>query len=133
MKSLNATTQEILGLEKKYWKAMQEHDLKTALELTDFPCVVASAQGIRSVDREQFEKMFNSQNEESIRTIDVDQSSAQVRLVTPETAIIAYQLRTKFTHEGKELDMKAIDTSTWIKRKNKWVCAMHAEIEMPKH
>lgn len=130
MTNSNNVTQEILGLEKRYWKAMQDHDLKTALELTDFPCVVASAHGIRSVDQKEFEKMFNSKEQDSIQSVDVDEREASVRLLTPDTAIVAYQLKTKSIRKGEKRDMKAIDTSTWIKRGNKWVCAMHTEIEM---
>lgn len=130
MKKSDNMTQEILGLEKKYWKAMQEQDLKTALDLTDFPCVVAGAHGIQFVDEKKFEQMFNSKDQDSIQSFDFDQSKAQVRLLNPETAIVAYQIQTSFTHEGKERHLKAIDTSTWIKRGNKWVCAMHTEMEM---
>lgn len=132
MANLEGVAQQILSLEKKYWKAMQEHDLETALELTDFPCVVAGSNGARTVDRKKFEEMFNSQAANSIDSVNFDEAHTEVRVVNPETAIIAYQLQSKMTYKGEQRQMSAVDTSTWIKRGNKWVCAMHTETEMQK-
>lgn len=132
MENTESIKKEILGLEKKYWTAMQEHDLKTAVELTDFPCLVTSAHGIRSVDRQKFEEMFNSRDQDSVQSFEFDNDNVEVRLVNPETAIVAYQLETKFNHQGEERDINVVDTSTWIKRGNKWTCAMHTETEMSK-
>lgn len=123
-------TQDLVSLEKKYWTAMAEHDLKTAVELTDFPCIVASAHGPRLVDRAQFEKLFNS-HREAIKSFSFE-GKPEVRLLSEETAIIAYQIRATVSFEGKELAMNAIDTSTWIKRNGKWACAMHTEVEAAK-
>lgn len=54
---------EILNLEKKYWMAMKDHDLDAAIALTDFPCLVAGAHGISSVNKQQFTEMFESHEE----------------------------------------------------------------------
>lgn len=121
---------EILNLEKKYWTAMSEHDLETALGLTDFPCVVAGANGVLSVDKEQFSKMFNS-NQESVRSFNFEEDKAEVRQVGPDTAVIAYKVHTTVLKDGKNQKVDAVDASTWIRRGDKWVCAMHTEAELP--
>ena len=132
MKNSNAIREEILGLEKKYWQAMQEHDLKTAQELTDFPCLVAGANGFRSVDEKKFEQMFRSQENEAIADFYFEPKQAEVRLLNPNTAVVAYQIQSKQSRQGKTRDLKAVDTSTWVKRDNKWLCAMHTETELLK-
>ena len=32
------TQNEIVGLERKYWDAMKNNDVETAVQLTKFPC-----------------------------------------------------------------------------------------------
>ena len=49
---------EILDLERRYWQAMRERDVKTAVSLTEFHCLIAGASGVRSVDQASYEKMM---------------------------------------------------------------------------
>ena len=132
MKNSDNITEEILNLEKKYWTAMREHDLESAISLTDFPCLVASAHGLQSVDKEEFTKMFNS-NDGTIRTFEFDESKAEVRQINENTAVVAYNVHTSFSNDGVDKTINAIDTSTWIKRDGRWFCAMHTETEVQKH
>ena len=125
----NSITKEILDLEKKFWTALRERDLDTALTLTDFPCLIAGSHGVYSVDRAQFTEMFNS-DKERIRDFDFDEDKAEVRQIGPDTAIVAYNVHSTFGAEGDEKSIDAVDTSTWVKRDNRWVCAMHTETEL---
>lgn len=118
---------KLMGLEKKYWQAMRDKDLAAALSLTDFPCVVASAHGARTIDRRQFEEMFNSQKGQ-IGTLNFG-SNPQVRMLNDDTAVIAYEIHGTMKAENAERKLDAIDTSTWVKRGENWLCAMHTEIE----
>ena len=34
---------ELVDLERRYWQALKDRDVATALELTDEPCIVAGA------------------------------------------------------------------------------------------
>ncbi len=120
---------EIMGLEKRYWDAMRDRDLESAVNLTYFPCIVSSEHGVQSVDREQFEKMFNS-NEGSFKEWKIDEGKAQVRQIGPDTAVIAYTVHSSVVKDGKTQEIDAVDTSTWVKRNEKWVCAMHTETLM---
>lgn len=123
-------SKEIIGLEKKYWQSMQDHDLLTAVKLTDFPCIVAGQHGARSVDKEQFIEMFNSHEAETVRSFKFDDSKTEVRQLGPDIAVVAYQINTTFTKDGKTRIVNAIDSSTWVKRGDKWACAMHTETEL---
>lgn len=131
MESLDATSYNLLGLEKKYWQAMVDKDLKTAISLTNFPCVVAGANGMSSVNQEQFTKMFTA-HKDSIKKFQIDENP-EVRLITPDTAIIAYKVNCTMDDDGKTKTVEAVDTSTWVKRGGQWTCAMHTETELLKH
>lgn len=122
-------TKEIMDLEKKYWKAMQTQDLEAALDLTDFPCLVAGANGVLAVDKEQFKKMFNA-HQEQIRTFDFDENQMEVRQLSPDAAVVGYRVRTTLSMDGSSKALDAVDTSTWIRRGDKWLCAMHTETEL---
>jgi ketosteroid isomerase-like protein len=129
MQTSDSLGNEILGLEKKFWTAMQEQDLETAKSLTDFPCFVAGAHGVQSVDQSKFEEMFNAPTEK-IKKFQFDDSKAEVRQVGPDTVVIAYPVQSTFGKDGSEKTMQAVDTSTWVRRNNKWLCVMHTETEV---
>jgi hypothetical protein len=130
MKHETTGNHEIVALEKKYWQAMQDNDLDAALSLTDFPCLVAGSHGVQSVEREQFIEMFN-QHKDSVKEFSFLEEPS-IRLLTPTTAVIAYKMRVLMNMNGQEKNMEVVDTSTWIKRDVRWVCAMHAEAEVSK-
>lgn len=132
MENKTSVAQELIGLEKKYWQSMQDHDLDTALKLTDFPCIVTSSHGVKSVEKDEFIKMFENHQQESIHSFEFNKEP-EVRLLNENTAIVAYEIHAMVTAEGKKKPMDAIDTSTWIKRGGKWVCALHTETERMVH
>jgi len=41
---------ELLTLEQRYWQSMKDKDTQAAIALTDYPCIVAGASGVMSVD-----------------------------------------------------------------------------------
>ncbi len=122
-------SENIFNLEKKYWAAMRDHDLEAAISLTDFPCLVVGSKGARSIDRSQFEKMFNGHQQDLIKEIKFEENP-EVRQLGPDTAVIAYKINSTVERDGKTVPMNAIDASTWIRRNGKWVCAMHTETEI---
>ena len=73
--------------------------------------------------------MFNA-DPEAVRTFTLDENKVQVRQVGPDTAVIAYNVQSTLAKEGQSRTIDAVDTSTWIKRGDKWVCAMHTETEL---
>jgi hypothetical protein len=51
---------ELLEVEKQYWQAIDDKDVDTAMRLSDDPCIVTGAQGIRSVDRKSLGSMLKA-------------------------------------------------------------------------
>jgi ketosteroid isomerase-like protein len=116
---------ELLALEQRYWQAMQDRDMETALSLTEFPCLVAGASGIASVSPEQYRQMMQGAKY-TLHTFDI-REGAQVRLLTDDVALVAYQIREEMTVDGEPVTLDAADTSVWVRRDGGWKCAMHTE------
>ena len=47
----NTIEKDLLKLEKRYWQALKDGDVTTALNLTDEPCIVAGPQGVARIDK----------------------------------------------------------------------------------
>lgn len=117
--------EELLALERKYWKAIQDKDVDAALALTDDPCIIAGARGVATVDRGSFIKIMKSAPY-TLHGFEV-KDDAQVRYLTSEIALIAYNVHEDLTVDGKPVSLDASDTSIWVHRKDGWLCAMHSE------
>jgi len=116
---------ELLTLEREYWQAIKDKDTETLSRLTDYPCIVAGAQGVARLD----EKTYGAMLEEpawDMKSFELDRD-AQVRLISDDVAIVAYKVREELTVEGKPLSLEAADTSVWVRREGRWRCAAHTE------
>jgi hypothetical protein len=51
----------------------------------------------------------------------------KVSTPAPNVAIIAYTVRQKVTMDGKTQDLRAADSSTWIRGSDGWECHAHTE------
>jgi len=116
---------ELLSLEKRYWQAMKDRDVEAALQLTDFPCIVAGPEGFMKVEEPAFREMMTARKDQ-IDRIELGED-AQVRLIRDDVAIVAYQLHSEKTVDGKAVVTDATDSSTWIRRDGQWKCAQHTE------
>lgn len=118
---------QIIELEKKYWKGMEEHNYETVRNLTHFPCIVAGKTGIRSVDETTFKTTFESGDGNKIKVINISNFETQI---VDESAIIAYIIELGTVDEESKTPAKCACTSTWLKENNKWLCALHTETEL---
>jgi hypothetical protein len=116
---------ELLGLEKQYWQAMKDKDPAAAIRLTEFPCIIAGAQGVAPIDEKTFASMLNAPSW-TLQEFAL-QDGAQVRLLTNDVAIVAYKVREKQVVEEKPVTIEASDTSVWVRRDGRWLCALHTE------
>lgn len=115
---------ELLKLEKRYWQAIKEKDVNAALGLTEFPCLVAGAQGVGLVDRESFVKMMK---DSKCTVSDYELKKAEVRLLSDDVACLAYEVHEDLIVDGKKASLDASDTSVWVRRDGRWLCALHTE------
>ena len=114
----------LVELETRYWQAMKDRDMETAMSLTDYPCIVAGPQGVASVDRKTYESMMQT---DSHVVEDFQIKDPTVRLLTEDVAVIAYRVHEDLTVDGKPVSLDASESSTWVRRNGRWVCAQHSE------
>lgn len=125
MTTTQTIEQELLDLENRFWQAIKDKNVDAALELTDFPCIVAGSQGIGSIDQKTFAAMMKGANY-TLHRFEI-KDGAQVRLLRDDVAIIAYQVHEELTVDGKPVTFDASDLSTWVRRDGRWLCAAHTE------
>ena len=119
-----ANDRELVDLEHKYWKAMKDKDVDTAVRLTDEPCIVTGAQGVGRISREKFRSLMTN----ATWTLhDFEMDSLETRLISDDVAIVAYKVKERLTVDGRPLTLEASDSSTWVRRADGWKCAMHTE------
>jgi hypothetical protein len=116
--------EELEELENRYWQSMKDQDVEAAVRLTDFPCLVAGASGVGSIDKETFRKMMSGAN---WKLHDFEIKDSKVRLASDEVALVAYKVHEDLTVDGKKVSMDAADTSVWVRRGGQWRCALHTE------
>jgi hypothetical protein len=120
-----ALEKELLGLEKQYWQALKDRDVETAMRLTDDSCIVAGPQGFSLISRQALGDMMKNANY-TLDEFDV-KDDAQVRFLSDDAAVLAYNVHSQMTVEGEAVSIDAADASSWIKRNGRWVCALHTE------
>ena len=122
--STQTAEKELVQLEKQYWQALKEKDVETAVRLNDDPAIVTGAQGVVSIGPDAFKGMMM---DSSWSLHDYDLSDMQVQLLSDDVAIVAYKVTENLTVEGKPVKIEAADSSTWVRRGGRWVCALHTE------
>jgi ketosteroid isomerase-like protein len=116
---------ELLELEERFWQAMKDLDVDTAVRLTAEPCVLTGAQGAALVDRKTFREMMKAPNYTLDRYEIKD--GVQVRQLQDDVAVIAYEVHEELTVEGKPVALDAVECSTWVRIDGQWLCAAHSE------
>ena len=120
-----AVEKELLAMEEKYWQALKDRDGATAARLTDEPCIVSGAQGVDSISKESLESMVKAA---PYTLVDFNISDdAYVRMLNDDVAVLAYNVHEELKVDGKPVVVDAADTSTWVRRNGRWLCASHTE------
>ena len=116
---------EVAGLERKYWQALKDGNHEAAIKLTANPCIVTGAQGVAELDHATYRKMMDQQKQWTLD--DYELADVKVRMLGDDVAIVAYKVKEDMTVEGKPLKLEAADTSTWVRKDGRWLCALHTE------
>ena len=114
---------DLLDLEIEYWQAVRDKSADTAVRLTDDGCLIAGASGVRRLDMESFATMVKA----PYTLHSFSMSDAQVHLVNNDVGIVVYNMHEELTVEGKPVALDAADSSVWVRRGGRWVCALHTE------
>jgi uncharacterized protein (TIGR02246 family) len=117
--------QELLALEKRYWQAMKDKDGAAAAELTDEACLIAGAQGVVEVDRRTLVGMMEDASW-TMQEFSIG-DDVHVRRLDADTAILGYKVHEDLIVDGEPVSIDAADTSAWVRRDGRWLCALHTE------
>jgi ketosteroid isomerase-like protein len=115
---------QLVQLEMQYWQAIKNKDIEAAAQLTDDPCLVAGSTGVARIDKEKFRQIMKTAK---YTLHDFELKETVVRLLSADVAILAYKVHEELTVDGQPVSMDASDSSTWVKRNGRWVCALHTE------
>ncbi len=116
---------ELLALEKKYWQAIKDRDADTAARLSDDPCIITGARGVGRIDNRSLAGMMKSA-QYTLHHFRIS-NDAQVRMLGDDVAVLAYDVHEEWTVDGDPVTIEAADSSTWVRRDGRWVCALHTE------
>ncbi len=110
---------QVVELEQKFWQAMKDDDIESAVALTRFPCLISSPQGSKLVVEEDFRKMMKGDSGDKFRGVELQNNLVQI--LNDDTAVITYE----YDLGGKRL----LDSSTWVNENGNWLCAFHSEMQ----
>ena len=96
-----------------------------AIELTDEPCMVAGAQGFGLIDHAGYARTMEHATWTILDFRICD--DVRVRRLGDDTAVIAYTVHEQLEIDGDPVAFDAADTSTWVRRAGRWLCAAHTE------
>ncbi|MGV3491328.1 MAG: nuclear transport factor 2 family protein [Devosia sp.] len=124
MSNTKPSKDDIINLEKSYWDAMKRKDGSRSAELSGSTSLVTGAQGVTSIPKAKMGQM----TEDGDWTLDSYRfDDVEVVTPTPDVAIIAYTVTQKVTMQGKPQELRAADSSTWIRGDKGWECHAHSE------
>jgi hypothetical protein len=122
--STSPSKDEVIALEKSYWDAMKRKDGTRTAQLSGNTALVTGARGVTAIPKAKMGKMTES-DDWTLDSYEFD--DVEVSVPTPDVAIIAYTVRQKVTMGGNSQDLRAADSSTWIRGQSGWECHAHSE------
>lgn len=119
-----ANKEEIVSLEKEYWNAIKRKDGKRTSQLSGKVALTTSARGVTTIPKAKMGKMTEEGNW-TLESYEFDE--VEVVIPADDVAIIAYTVKQSVTMDGKKQELRAADTSTWIRGADGWECYAHSE------
>ena len=123
---MQATSKDLINLEKKFWQSMLDQDTETAVSLLDEPALMVSSHGAMQFDHSQYKKMAEN-GSMVIKSFEL--SDMNVVFPTDQTAVLTYRVKQAMAQRGKseQINQEMADSSVWTHKDGKWLCVMHTE------
>ncbi|BBD41157.1 hypothetical protein Amn_pb01480 (plasmid) [Aminobacter sp. Y103A] len=118
--------QEIIDLERKFWRAMVDKDIEGSIAMLARESIVAGAQGTAMLSHDDYRGMAR-QGESLWQLKSFQLDDIKVMFPSGDIAVIAYTVTEDMDVEGKPLTLKAADATTWTRQDGKWLAALHTE------
>jgi hypothetical protein len=121
-----SASQMLIELETKFWNSLVQRDTEAALDLLADPALIVGTHGAMQFDHDGYRNMADN----APRVLTAFELS-QVKVVFPKDAIdlLAYRVKQQVASRGEsQVEAQEMhDTSTWVKRGDRWQCVMHTE------
>lgn len=123
---MQASANNLVELEKRFWKSMVDEDTDTALSMLDEPALMVSAHGAMKFDHSGYRQMAEKG---SMVLKDFELSEMEVVFPTDDLAVLTYRVRQTTSPRGKaeNTSQEMADSSTWVRKGGQWRCVMHTE------
>ena len=115
---------EIIALEKSYWDAMKAKDGSKTAALSAKSSLVTGARGVTRIAKDKMGKM-TEEGDWTLESYSFD--DVEVATPAPDVALIAYTVRQNVKIDGKSQELRAADSSVWIRGADGWECHAHSE------
>ena len=116
--------QRIIDLETRFWQSMKDKDVATAQSLIARQCLITGPMGSMRIDPEKYAEMTR---DGQWQLDDFKFSDIEVIMPSDEVAVIAYKVHQTGVMKDKPMDIRAADSTTWIREGGDWKCALHTE------
>lgn len=118
------STQTIVDMETRFWKALVNKDTGAAAEMIAEECLITGPSGAMRIDPGKYTAMM----EDGQWTLDTFEfSDLKVIFPAEDTAVVAYNVHQKGELKGEPMDLQCADSTAWVKDGRKWKCALHTE------
>ena len=118
------STQTIVDLETRFWKALVDKDSGAAAAMIADECLITGPMGTMRSDPEDYKRMTEVGDWELDK---FEFSDVQVIFPADDTAIIAYKVHQTGTMKDQPMDLNCADSTTWVRDGDDWKCALHTE------
>jgi len=124
MQTDDVLKQQLISRENDYWMAVKEKNAEAAARLSDDPCMVVGAEGVRELSKNVLSGMLREATFE-IHGFTLD--DVHFRRLGSDVAALAYRVNEELTVNGERIKLQAFDSSVWMKRNGDWICVVHTE------
>ena len=116
--------QQIVDLETRFWRALQEKDVAGAQAMIADQSRSTGPSGITPMNPQRFGQLMR----DAPWTLDdFEFSDMDVIFPTADVAVITYKVHQTGEMEGKPMDMNAAESTVWARDGDSWKCALHTE------
>ena len=121
---MTGNKQQSIDLETRFWQSMKDKDVETAKSLIATEGLVTGPMGTMTMDPEKYAQMTRD-GQWTLENFEM--KNVEVVQPTPDSAIIAYEVRQTGDMKGQKMDLRCADSSVWVKEGSDWKCALHTE------
>jgi hypothetical protein len=120
------TDQEVLRLERDFWDAIRDRDVRTASRLTAEDSTIVGASGVSGVDPRSMGKLLEAAPY-VIKDYRIEPQSLRTTRLCDDAVAVSYRVHEDLEVDGKPVKLDAFDSSVWKKTDDGWACVLHTE------